>query len=104
MVVSILLLQYLPYYCSMHCIAAGLITTVPTLLQQHQLQSCKCHHFYCRHHAYYLSIILVNAVQALLLHLKLCCCTVSLLVIGIHILRVCNIGLQMQQNSLIQAL
>lgn len=74
--VSALLLQHALYHSSM-----GLITTVPTLLQQHQLQCCKCHHFYCRQHAYYLSIILVNAVQALLLHLRLCCCTGSLITI-----------------------
>lgn len=70
--VSALLLQHALYHTGV-----GLITTVPTLLQQHRLYCCKCHHFYCRQHPYYLSIILVNAVQALLLHLRPHCWTVS---------------------------
>lgn len=73
---STLLLQHAPYHSSI-----SLITTEPILLQQHQLQCCKCHRSYCRQHPYYLSIILIIAVQALLLHLKPNCCTGSFITI-----------------------
>lgn len=69
-IVPTLLLQYAPYYCSTRHIMAKicLFTTVPTLLQQHQLQYCECHRFNCRQHPYYLNIILISTNQALLLH------------------------------------
>lgn len=65
-----LLLRYLSYYCSMHYITAvsALLPPCPPRYGSTGFGVCKCHHFYCRQHPYYLSIILVNAAQALMPH------------------------------------
>lgn len=82
-VVSTLLPQYLPYYCSVRCITAvsALLPLCPPCYSSTGFSAASVIIFYCRQHPYYLSIIRVNAVWALLLHLKPYCCTASLLTV-----------------------